>query len=291
VGSLLTMASVMREVELSILRSCPVRCSYCPQALLREASADIKDKVMDLGTLETVVSNIVEGGLSDVSVWFAGFSEPLRHPDFLSMVQRCDDLPGVAAIWLYTTGEGMEAWMPEALSHVKLLGPINIHASVPAALELEDSSMPHATGSLWPIVDSGLIRKWLPDARFVFVGRPPAVDQDRIADRVGQRCRYVSQVSRAANLRRSGGHSVDSFQMSAVTCKKVSGARRRPVVIPGGSAYACCQDYGLTLPVGNLLDQKWSELDYDEVRAIQGDKSSTGICHTDCHLARRVRRK
>ena len=90
-------------------------------------------------------------------------------------------------------------------------------------------------------------------------------------------------VTRAGNLRSvlPSLHKIDG----AVTCKKV-GRSKQPVVLPDGSCQVCCNAYDLSLPVGNLVQSTWSELDFDSITARQA--SGAEICNNGCHLARRA---
>jgi hypothetical protein len=62
---------------------------------------------------------------------------------------------------------------------------------------------------------------------------------------------------------------------------------KRPVVMPDGSVFACCNDFGCELSIGNLLIQKWGDLDFEKVKSLQRDPKSYSLCFRGCHLAER----
>ena len=57
------------------------------------------------------------------------------------------------------------------------------------------------------------------------------------------------------------------------------------VVLPNGDVYLCCQDYGLTQQIGNLLTTRFEDLDRSAVIAASLQEDSDIICRK-CELMR-----
>ena len=60
------------------------------------------------------------------------------------------------------------------------------------------------------------------------------------------------------------------------------------VVLPDGNVYTCCMDYGLTMPVGNLLAQDYQEIyDKAETYKVNVNPPANSICRS-CEWARKI---
>ena len=284
----------MRELELSLLRACPVRCVYCPQTLLSDKTRELKLKtpgVMSLDTLRKVLSNMSSGGLySACVVHFAGFTEPLLHPNFLDLFWECEMNSCVKEIVLYTTGEGLTAERLRMLSRSsKLRRAITLNVNWESALNQKEVSpiQPGANGDIWKL--RPLINELFPDATWAFVRKPkPRHLRNQVAEKLkGSKILWPKEISRAGNLARQRTGEPEITHNGPVTCGKVT-SRRMPVVLPDGSCQACCQDYGLSLPIGNLATHTWDELDYDSIIEKQQTPSKGCICFTGCDRARLI---
>jgi len=263
----------MRELELSLLKACPVRCAYCPQDLLIAVSRDMLSPRMTAVTLAQVIEN-ASAGMKDgeqLQVHWAGFTEPIKHPGFLSLLLLVDGFRTVSDHVLYTTGEGITEDIVWCV------------AQLPVAVSFHID--PRMEGDVWPLIDSGLIRRVLPKAWYNVVAAVSSRSKRaEIRRRVGGKVKFSRCISRAANIDRSKAAVTHDCE---VTCVSV-GKRKRPVVIPDGTAVACCNDYGLKLKLGNLAEQTWNQLDYSDVLERQKHPCVDSICHTDCHKAKRL---
>lgn len=268
----------MRSLELSLLKTCPVKCIYCPQPLLQWASKNVKESMMPLGKFDALLSNVSEGW-HDIELHFAGFTEPLKHRDWKQFVLAAHLNDYVKKIVIYSTGEGLRKGDIEFLSEMPKLTEVNWHlADAPHV-------MAKGNGDFWDFLPEIKARMKY-DCKVILVG--DHVDNEKlIRSRLeGLNVEIGRQVSRSFNLQRQVG-MLHEGNNRAVTCEKVR-RHKMPVVLPDGTAVVCCNDYGLDFPLGNLFEQPWSELDYGEVLRQQAKSSSNCICHTDCHYARRA---
>lgn len=269
-----------RTIELSLLKACPVRCHYCPQDVLTKASQVRRMTTGRLApeTLSAVLRNAADGLRAGITVAFSGFTEPLRHPRALDLIEMCERSEFVSQIAIYSTGEGLTARAVDRLATVSKLARITFHVDGFA------NPQRAAGGTIWPLVPQ--IARVLPDAIFVLVCDTidlgdvlPVADYLRKHGVAFGPHRAYSRASNVTRLIRTRPATVP------VTCDKV-GNNKAPVVLPDGTCVPCSNDYGLTLPLGNLAHQKWSELDFASVINLQANPASQATCFQDCYFAR-----
>ena len=78
----------------------------------------------------------------------------------------------------------------------------------------------------------------------------------------------VELVSRAGNVWMGPSHV-------AIGCR--AERYHENVLVPNGDVYGCCMDYGLTVPLGNLLAQPYSEI-YAEAERWKTSVHTNDIC-------------
>lgn len=265
----------MRSIELNLLSLCPVNCSYCPQGALRKATN--KPSTITPTAMDRIIDNVSNGTGHRVRVWLAGFTEPTSHPQFRERLQQLLGHHQVKDVHLFTTGSGLSREDVEYLRHPGIKTR-HFHVRPPG----DYGSMPGYKGHVWD---------WLPTlssigARFTCVGTGITPEQ---AQSMKEICathdiplKIGTPITRSANVQvvEIGKYTLDV----PCTCSRVK-QDRRPVVMPNGDVYACCNDFGLELKLGNLLTQTWEDLDFESVHQLQSDPSSGALCFRDCHLA------
>jgi len=273
------MTDQQRTIELSVLATCPVRCAYCPQDVLRAATrARHLTASMTVDTLSAVLRNAADGDARGLRVSFAGFTEPFKHPHATELVAVCDAFPGVQRIVIFTTGEGLTTTDIDRLATFGKLARVTFH------VDAFGGPQRALADNLWPLLPAivGKLKK----TEFTMIWDTATPSEVLEVERhlrpfgvvFGQRVPH----SRSGNIARLTGTTRGTLP---VTCPKMQEAKA-PVVLPDGSCVACANDYGLTLPIGNLRDQTWSELNFADVVRQQSDPSSGAICFCDCNLAR-----
>jgi hypothetical protein len=245
---------------------------------------------MTVEVLGRVICNASSEGNHPLEVHFAGFTEPLKHPDFLTLIWLTEESEYVSSVVVYTTGEGLTLERLTSISKLKKLNAINFHCSVSQALRnSEKGVMAGSNGDIWKLVDTGMVSQILPLASFSFIERPGRAVRQAIGRRIGGRHKvfFSRKITRAANLSRQADESPKITHTGVVTCSKVRN-KKMPVVLPNGMSVACCNDYGLKLPIGDLSEHSWESLDYGVVHKAHKQSSEDSPCHTDCHHARNV---
>jgi len=281
-------------LELTVRLGCPVLCGFCPQNLLEAKGRESQKRLLRVPDLECILTNATRR--SRLRVVFAGFSEPFSVRNIRQLLRTCDEHPQVSRISLYTTGEGMSEEDLEFMAKLRKLYPdekppgnryLNFHVRP----RFDYSTMKGGRGSVWARLPQ--IARLFPSARFVCVTKgvaPGTVAQmRREISAWGLRFTTRTLVSRAGNLAlQSGEWPREDWSTHPVRCSKVSPSTAMPVVLPDGSTHACCNDYSLELPVGNLLTGTWESLDFSRARALQADPTSQAPCFRGCHLAQSV---
>lgn len=268
-----------RAVELSLLAACPVRCPYCPQDRLKAArlSSGQPDGSMTQQTALQCVRNASASpdGPVPVEVHLAGFSEPLLSPVFVGVLQCLENLPACKSIVMYSTGNGLTSGKLDALKATTKLTLIDWH--VRPAGEC-------VNGKFWTFIEAGLLDD-LPCYQRATLVRYDTDRHDRrqVEAALPFGLRYLPVVSRSNNVSLVQLHGPTAT--GCVTCRHATDLPR-PVVLPSGDAFACCNDYGLELPIGNLLTQTWNELDFARIRQVQAQPALNAPCHRACHLAK-----
>lgn len=271
---------VDRSLELSLLKTCPVNCDYCPQETLKNAvrRTNSVEGCLDPLDARSCVRNasIDPGGIVPVDVYFAGFTEPLLSPHFVSIFRSCEVEAEVRSIVVYSTGRGIDPAKIDIMRRSKKLALVDWH--LPATCG-EDATSWHFMQHMPAIREIGVERQ----RASVIVDRKAKVDLEPLRSQLPFELRRVHKISRAGNV----PHVASRIAAGAVTCCKVH-ETPRPIVLPGGDVSICCNDFGLELIIGNLKSQTWDELDFDRVRRLQQDPSSGALCFRGCHIAKLI---
>lgn len=252
------------DVELTLTAVCNVMCVYCPQKILRQAvkrSGGIPTN-MSMETFSAILGNIRRP-----IVTFAGFSEPFQNP-------RCMDMVEVASqsypfVVFYSTGAYATDDDLERL------------AKLPNVRKTWHLDTPNKAGDMpgLKIKATNFIEKIkaMENSHMMVVGKDAGAEDGARKDRI---------ITRAGNTEKQAGKKPELVDYP-VRCRMVN-RRKRPVVLPDGTAVACCNDYGLELVVGNLARQRYEDLDYSWL--IEKMQTPQDIpCFRGCNRAKRRR--
>jgi hypothetical protein len=278
-------------LELTVRIGCPVLCEFCPQDILTLKSKNTRKRVLQAEDLRTIIAN--SSTLRPLRIVFAGFAEPFRVPHIGDLLRVCEADERVQRITVYTTGEGLTGELLEFMAGLRKLypdphAPSNRYLNFHVRPRSDYSLMKGARGDIWQRIPQ--IARLFPEARFVCVTdgvAPEGIDEMRRELR-DQKLRLTTRAleSRAGNVSSVNGRRLTYERVDqAVSCCKVRPATFMPVVLPDGSTYPCCNDYGRELAIGNLLTESWEELDFSHVRQLQKDPTSDAPCFRGCHLA------
>ena len=264
-----------RSIEMNLKIGCPIKCNYCPQDTFLHSDYGTK-KSLSKEDFSIILSNASFPD-NTIEVYFAGFSEPLATHNWLELAEMCERHPKVSRFDIFTTGYKITLNQIKSLSNFKKM-IFNIHVG-----DRED--MPNFDIEIWNKLI--WIKQYLPNAVFLEVGFDITkfTKINAQLDQHGLRHQFQKIISRAGNLQ-----SVGLVQLSckkencAVTCEKMK-TKTRPVILPDGTALACTNDYGCEMKIGNLITQKWDELDFQKIIELQKNCNSGLPCFRDCHFA------
>jgi hypothetical protein len=253
-----------RSIELSIGVGCPVKCPYCPQNVFLESYSGVK--FLEAKNLQIILDNATFS-LNPIEVFISGFMEPLavvEWPNLLEIIYHHDL---VSEIIMFTTGYQMTS---EILNFLSKLPKIRLN------FHINEFNAPRLLSKIKEIVR-------LPN-KVVFRGVGIAENEfDNIKEVLkmyGAKFIFQEIVSRAGNM-----PDLD-FKLCNhnVSCCKVN-TEKRPVILPDGTALVCSNDYSCKMKIGNLITQKWGELDFDRIAKLQKNPQSNMPCFHGCHLA------
>jgi radical SAM protein with 4Fe4S-binding SPASM domain len=222
------------HLEITTKIGCKLACKFCPQKTL---VTNYKDKSNTLFQLDEF-NKVLEKVPLSIDIHFSGFSEPFLNPSTPEMI-RLAHVKG-HRIHLYSTLVGLTEQGAEILRDYKPTFT-RIHIADQNAMRVEDSkwiafhdlflttgiqgsymAMGHVTDTIKNYLDSKNISYEIP-----------------------------SMLSRGGNLD-MGSHYIEGNLVCAAD------RWHQNVILPNGDVYACCMDYGLTMPVGNLLTESYS---------------------------------
>lgn len=200
-----------------------------------------------------------------ITVFFSGFFEPLASANCLELIEVAHYHRYVRHVTMFSTGH--------ELDEVKL-GVL--------------SQLPHFLLQLHLTPQIGLDRlhcilSYLPRS----VCRAIGMEQAAFL-RIKESCQSfpfawfdnTPIISRAGNLTEVQEERIKT----ALVCEKTD-LERRPVVLPDGTTVICSNDFGCEMKIGNLLLQKWDQLDFGRIIDGQQSPSSEQPCFRGCHHA------
>jgi hypothetical protein len=264
-----------RSIEFNLKVGCPIKCVYCPQTLFLKSEFGEK-KYFDQKDFSIILNNASYPDCQ-IEVFFAGMSEPLSEKKWLEFATICENHSKVSRFVVFTTGYRLDAEMIQTISAFKKI-TVKFHVN-------EKKYMPNFDEKFWELLP--IIKQYIPRSVFFLVGFDKKEFDNIIQKLKRYNLRFVFQkiISRSGNLNSVGG--IDLFyekDKCAVSCEKMH-QKKRPVILPDGTALACCNDYGCEMKIGNLLKQTWNELDFQKIINMQKNYNSDLPCFKDCHFA------
>jgi radical SAM protein with 4Fe4S-binding SPASM domain len=215
---------------------------------------------MSRGDFDTILSKLPQ----DCEAHFSGFSEPFLHRDAAEMMALAASLGH--EVHLYTTLMGLNARQAEHLAKAKLACvrlhvPDTVGLKVRTDIWLRQLDLFLTTGHPFTCMAMGPLD---PQLQFVLSNR-------------GINVELPEMLSRAGNLWQPPHTRVVAGQPMRCTMSRW----HSNVVLPNGDVYGCCMDYGLTVPLGNLLAQSYEDIyAAGEQWRLNTEPAAAGICAT-----------
>lgn len=224
-----------KTLEFTLTVSKCLSCAYCPQSKLGEAYQSDK-RVMTRGDFDTILDRLPK----DCEVHFSGFSEAFLHRDAAEMMVLAGALR--YEVHLYTTLMGLSARQAEhlkkaKLAHVRLHVPDTVGLKVKTSPWLRQFNVFLGTGHKFTAMAMGPLD---PELKAVLLRRGVDVE-------------LPSMLSRGGNL-------WQPFDRTGQRMRCTMDRWHNNVVLPNGDVVGCCMDYGLSVKLGNLINQPYQEI-------------------------------
>jgi radical SAM protein with 4Fe4S-binding SPASM domain len=243
---------MIKSLEFTLTVSKCMGCSFCPQDKLAAAYKG-EARVMSMRNFETILGKLPP----EIRVDFSGFSECFLNALCAEMIKCASDAG--REVHLYTTLSGLTEHQTFNLSRSRIKY-VRLH-------------VPDATGfkmdtQLW-------IRRLHMFAATGHYFTAMAMSQEvdplivQALSRYGVALEHPHMLSRAGNL----------WDIGSKTGKIGCAADRwhQNVCLPNGDVVGDCHDYGLSVPLGNLLTQPYQEI-YDSAERWKESDHSNDIC-------------
>jgi radical SAM protein with 4Fe4S-binding SPASM domain len=229
-----------KTLEFTLKVSSCLGCHFCPQDKLGAAYKS-PNKTMDAEDFMFILRALPE----DVECHFSGFSEPFLH-------HRCAEMIAAARL------DGHEVHLYTTLIGLSMDGASRLHDSPPNYIRIH---VPDKKGLIIPdkkwVEQDYLFRGTGLQASYMAMGEP--------TDAVKTHLEVHKTVVELPDMLSRGGNLWGlSTPLRRATCSM--NRWHSNVVMPNGDVYGCCMDYGLTVPLGNLLIDNYTDI------LLAGDK-------------------
>lgn len=226
-----------RSLEFTLKISPCLGCSVCPQPKLNAAYTSPKT-TMTLEDFNTILNKLPKTCRVD----FSGMSEAFLNPHACDMVGTA--VAKGYEVHLYTTLVGLKSGCVDVLKNYR---PHFVKIHIPDGKLL--------------VFDDG---KWIALHELFLLAKIPASYMS-MSDPTDTMKRYLAIKKIAPELPQmlSRGGNVQSItvkpKFGPIRC--AANKFHNNIVLPSGDVYVCCMDWNLSMPVGNLLVQPYSEIE------------------------------
>lgn len=228
----------MISLEFTLSVSKCLSCHFCPMDKFTSAyKSDIR--IMTMSTVRAILEKLPMDCTCDLS----GFSEPTLNHLFAEIVKAMSDTG--REVRIFTTLAGLTEHQLFDLSRSRI-SYIRLH-------------LPDATGLKIKA------EVWLKKFRLFLQANQPftcmamsyEVDPQIVAEveRTGVKIEFPEMLGRAGNL----WTPKDKPLKGHIRC--AANRWHNNILLPSGDVVACCQDWNLSMPLGNLLTQPYSEIE------------------------------
>jgi radical SAM protein with 4Fe4S-binding SPASM domain len=230
-------------------------CGFCPQEKLGNAYHSEK-RTMTVEDFKTILDTLP----MDCQVDFSGFSECFLNPDACKMIE----LAAVSGrrFVVYTTLVGIKPCCVEVLKahHPNVL---RVHVPDGKALTFPEDK--------WVEFHERFLLSRVP-ATYMSMAEPSDFIKRYLAIK-GIPLELPEMINRGGNLEHIAKKNIDGPMRCTMN------RWHQNVALPNGDVYGCCQDYSLSVYLGNLLRQPYIEIHYEAEKWMWAmEKKAEGIC-------------
>jgi len=228
-------------LEITTKIGCKLNCNFCPQSTLVK-KYDNFERLMSLENFKKIISTIPK----DVQIHFSGYSEPFLNP--MASAMMVETKKNRYKISLFTTLIGFNENDAELIKKIDF-AYIKIHLPDTIGMKINEDE--------W-------IEKHNIFLKYNF-NRTKYMSMGILSEKIKQHLlKYVDpEAYKKSNMiSRSGLIKVENqkpvYKTGPIECKL--NKWHQNVVLPDGSVYLCCNDYGLTAKLGNLLQEDYIKI-------------------------------
>jgi len=230
-----------RTLEITTTVGCRVGCSYCPQRTFVRAQREASDVThMPLETFSACLATVP----ANVEINFSGYAEPWLNLDATAMAERA--AAAGHTLNVFSTLVGMTPGDVDRLFRLPLR-VFRVHLPADGMRVVADA------GYLATLRRVAHHPPGLPVELMAF----GALSADILSAIGGTPVSFRHPISRAANVDPS---IVRAPAMKTGRLRCAEERLWRNVLLPSGDVTLCCNDYGRTRVLGNLLTSSYAEL-------------------------------
>jgi radical SAM protein with 4Fe4S-binding SPASM domain len=228
-------------LEITTKIGCKVNCHFCPQSTLVKKYKS-PERLMSLENFKKIISTIPK----NIEIHFSGYAEPLLNPA-ASLMMVYAKKNGYKVI-LFTTLVGLNETNLQLMKEAKIPF-IKIHVPDTIGMRIDED--------LW-IENHNLFLKYnFQTVKYMAMG--PVTEKIKnylLKSTLPSQMKKHLMISRAGLIEVKS--KIQNKIVGPITCS--INKWHQNVVLPDGNVYLCCNDYGLTSKLGNLLNEDYSKI-------------------------------
>lgn len=252
-------------LEITTVVGCKINCQFCPQTKLLQSyykQDNQRTAVMSLETFKKCVDKMPKGS----TIIFSGAAEPMLNKETVHMIQYAYNAERRFKIRLFTTLEGMT---PESFREIE---DIPFEVVVLHAPDAEKYANITLDSNYFKVLELVLNKKKKNGKPFV----DSCNCQGTFHPDFVKHCNVsIPGLNEKTKLHDRGGNLSDSslakqYHKGPMICAGSFPVLNHFLLLPDGTVYLCCMDFGLKHEIGNLLYQSYAELRKSkEIKKVQ----------------------
>ena len=228
-------------LEITTKIGCKMNCSFCPQSTLVK-KYESPERLMTLENFKKIISTIPK----HIQIHFSGYAEPLLNPAASSMMYYAKK--NNYSVKLYTTLIGFNEKDAELINKTN---PALIKIHIPDKIGMKINE------DLW-IQNHNLFLKYnFKNVKYMSMGPMTEKIKNYLIKAILPNQYKKSQMTSRAGLIKIKNKEEPKI-IGAIGCR--INRWHQNVVLPDGNVYLCCNDYGLTTKLGNLLNEDYIKI-------------------------------
>lgn len=243
--------------EITTVIGCSNNCSYCPQKKIitnyHQSNKPNAPYVLSLKNFKKILNKIP----SDIDINFAGFSEPFQNPECVDMAIYAYKKGHVVRI--YTTLRYLGPYtLKKLLDNIPFdnKGDARFVVHIPSDSEFKKIKFDKdylTTLEVLIAAKINVVFSYLGDEKLPY-------KIESLFKKYKRHIHYGKLISRAGNIKIKNV-DLPTFKANKIRCENRAYGTRGHVVLPDGRIALCCMDYGLDHILGNLLTDKFDEIE------------------------------